>query len=88
MSWICVFCFSIICANCLKWLFLSFFDEKASKKSKRETGNSRLRTTPAVERYSYRMSGGSSYISGAVVMKEDIRYGSYEEYRRNHRIAR
>ena len=42
----------------------------------------------ATREYSYQATRNSNYVSGAVAMKEDIRYNSYEQYRRNHKIAR
>ena len=89
VSWICVFCFSIICANCLKLLYVSFFYESNPKKSRRATRTSHHHAMPeATREHSYQATINSNYVSGAVAMKEDIRYNSYEQYRRNHKIAR
>lgn len=89
VSWICVFCVSIVCANCLRSLYILFFYEKSPRKIRTTSHVSQSNTiTSHVRQPSYRPSTSSMYVSGAVAIKEDISYNSYEQYRKNHKIAR
>ncbi len=92
VSWICVFCFSVLCANCLRSLYILFFYEKRPQKTRKTQTISQSpnysTTTSYVSQPTYKRTSSSTYVSGAVALKEDLSYNSYEQYRKNHKIAR